>query len=96
MTAARIALSVFVLGLLAGCAGSRHVTLPDGDQVLVVSCDSGSETIGDCYNKATGLCHGPYEVLDRSEGAQVNYSAAPYKSAGGAMPKRDIMIQCSG
>jgi hypothetical protein len=96
MSAVRIALSVVIVGLLAGCTGSRRLTLPDGDQALVVSCDSGSQTIGDCYNKATGLCHGPYEVIDRSEGAQVNYSSTPYKSAGGVMPKRDIMIQCSG
>jgi hypothetical protein len=90
----RIALSVFIVGLLAGCASSRKVTLSDGDQALVVSCDSGSQTIGDCYNKASGLCHGTYEVLDRTEGQQVSYSTTPYKSAGGGMPKRDILVQC--
>jgi len=94
MACMRVALSVFVLGLLAGCSGSRQVTLPDGDHALLVSCDSGSQTIDDCYNKASGLCHGPYEVLDRSQGYQVNYSASPYKSAGGGMPKRDILVQC--
>lgn len=94
MAGIRVALLISIVGLLAGCAGSRQVKLADGDQALVVSCDSGSQTIGDCYNKASGLCHGPYEVLDRNEGSQVNYSISPYKAAGGGMPKRDILVQC--
>jgi hypothetical protein len=94
MAGMRVALSVFIVGLLTGCAGSRHVALPGSDQALLVSCDSGSQTISDCYNKASGLCHGSYEVLDRSEGYQVTYSTKAYKSAGGGMPKRDILVQC--
>lgn len=92
----RITLWVFVVGLLAGCTGSRQLTLPNGDKGFLVSCDKGSQDIGDCYNKASGLCHGPYEVIDRTEGSQVNYSANPYTATGGAMPRRDIMVQCSG
>lgn len=92
----RIALLIFIVGLSAGCTGPRQITLPNGDQGFLVSCDSGSQDIGDCYNKAAGLCHGPYEVIDRTLGAQINYSTTPYKAAGGVMPKRDMMIQCSG
>lgn len=92
----RIALLVFIVALATGCSGSRRVTLPDGDQGFVVTCNTGSQDIGDCYNKASGLCHGPYDVIDRIEGSQVNYSASAYKSAGGVMPRRDIMIQCRG
>jgi hypothetical protein len=90
----RIALLVFMVGLSAGCTGSRQVTLPGGDQALLVTCDTGSQNIGDCYNKASGLCHGPYEVIDRVQGSQVNYSANPYTGAGGAIPRRDIMVEC--
>lgn len=94
MAGTQLALSALIVGLLAGCASSRQVTVPDGDQARLISCDSGSQTIGDCYNKAAGLCHGPYEVLDRTEGYQVSYSSSPYKTAGGGMPKRDIVVQC--
>jgi hypothetical protein len=90
----RIALLVFIVGLSAGCSGSRQATLPEGDQNFLVTCNTGSQDIGDCYNKATGLCHGPYEVVDRTEGSQVNYSVNPYTAAGGAMARRDIMVQC--
>jgi hypothetical protein len=92
----RIALLVFIVGLSAGCAGSRDVTLLSGDQGFLVTCNTGSQDIGDCYNKASGLCHGPYEVLDRTQGYQVSYSANPYTAAGGAMPRRDIIVQCRG
>ncbi|MET0934474.1 MAG: hypothetical protein ABWX83_00690 [Luteibacter sp.] len=92
----RIALWVVMAGLLAGCSTSKRITLPDGDQGFLVSCDTGSQDLGDCYNKASGLCHGPYEVIDRTQGAQVNFSANPYTQAGGAMPKRDMVIQCRG
>jgi hypothetical protein len=92
----RIALLVFIVGLSAGCANSRQVTLSGGDQGFLVTCDKGSQDIGDCYNKASGLCHGPYEVIDRTQGYQVNYSANPYTTAGGAMPRRDIVVQCRG
>lgn len=90
----RIALLVFMLGLAAGCTAPRQVTLPSGDQAYVISCDSGSQDIGDCYNKAKGLCHGPYDVVDRTEGSQVSYSASPFRSAGGVMPRRDITVEC--
>ncbi|NID16907.1 hypothetical protein [Luteibacter yeojuensis] len=72
------------------------MTHPEGDQGYLVSCDSGSQDMSDCYNKAAGLCHGSYEIVDRIQGAQVNYSAKPYTPAHGIMPKRDIMIQCRG
>jgi hypothetical protein len=95
MAGTRIALLVLIIGLSAGCTQSRRITLPSGDQAFVVTCNTGSQDIGDCYNKAAGLCHGPYEVIDRLEGSQVNYSSTAYKSAGGVMPRRDIMVQCS-
>ncbi|HVI54090.1 MAG TPA: hypothetical protein VM621_03430 [Luteibacter sp.] len=92
----RIALLVCMVGLSAGCTEARRITLPDGDQAFLVTCNTGSQDIGDCYNKASGLCHGPYEVIDRTEGAQVQYSAKPYTAAGGAMARRDITVQCRG
>jgi hypothetical protein len=92
----RVALLVLTIGLLAGCAGSRHVAQPDGDQSFLVTCSNGSQDIGDCYNKAAGRCHGPYEVIERTQGSQVNFSANPYTDAGGAMPRRDLIVQCSG
>jgi hypothetical protein len=92
----RIVLLLVTIGLLAACGASKRITLPDGDQGFLVSCDTGSQDLGDCYNKASGLCHGPYEVIDRTQGAQVNFSATPYTQAGGAMPKRDMVIQCRG
>ena len=91
----RIALLVFIVGLAAGCSGPKQVTLPSGDQAYVISCDSGSQDIGDCYNKAKDLCHGPYDVVDRAEGGHVSYSASPFRSTGGVMPKRDITVECS-
>lgn len=90
----RIALLVFVVGLSAGCSGPRQITLPDGDQGFLVTCNTGSQDISDCYNKASGLCHGPYEVIDRIQGSQVNYSANPYTTGGGGMARRDMIVQC--
>jgi hypothetical protein len=95
MAGMRVALLILVGGLSAGCTESRRITLPSGDQAFVVTCNTGSQDIGDCYNKASGLCHGPYEVIDRVEGSQVNYSSNAYKSAGGVMARRDIMVQCN-
>lgn len=92
----RIALLVFMVGLSAGCTGARQVTLPGGDEGFLVTCNTGTQDIGDCYNKASRLCHGPYEVIERTEGSQVNYSANPYTAAGGAMPRRDLTVQCRG
>jgi hypothetical protein len=95
MAGMRVALLVLVTGLSAGCSHARRITLPNGDQAFVVTCNTGSQDIGDCYNKATGLCHGPYEVIDRIEGSQVSYSSNAYKSAGGVMARRDLMVQCN-
>jgi hypothetical protein len=92
----RIALLAVMVGLLAGCSISKRVTLPNGDQGFVVTCDTGSKDLGDCYNKASGLCHGSYEVVDRTQGSQVAFSTNPYTQAGGAMPKREMTIQCQG
>lgn len=89
----RLLLLVSVVAL-AGCVGAQPVTLPSGAKGFLVTCNTEARDIGDCYNKASEMCHGPYEVLERNEGSQTYYNANQYMATGGSVPKRSIMVQC--
>lgn len=79
---------------LAGCVSAKPIPLPSGAQGYLITCNTEANDIGDCYKKAAETCHGPYDIVERSESSQAYYSATPVMGTGGSIPKRSLMIQC--
>lgn len=55
------------LAILAGCATSKQVALPDGGQGFAVRCDGLVITVADCMNEAAKKCGGAYTILSRED-----------------------------
>jgi hypothetical protein len=45
---------------LVGCATAKSIKGPDGTDHQLVTCES----IGQCYNKASEVCDGPYKIVN--------------------------------
>jgi hypothetical protein len=82
------------LALLGGCVTAKPITGPDGRQSYSVSCNGGIHDLGDCYNKAAEVCHGPYDVVGGESSTAVFVSGNQYGVYGGGVPKRTIIVAC--
>lgn len=61
---------LIVLATLLACNSTpttRGVMLPDGRQGYEIGCDGGLQSMSDCMNRASALCHGPYDVITGGE-----------------------------
>lgn len=72
---------------LGGCAaGVESITAPNGKPGFLLSCDGSADSWATCYKAAVKSCHGPYDVVDRSETATpTNY---------GPIVRRNLIIAC--
>ena len=85
---------IAALGVLGGCVSAKPTIAPDGRQGFAVSCNGGRHNIGDCYQKAGEMCHGPYDVIagDSSSGTAVYGNQ--YGVYGAPVEKRTIIVEC--
>ena len=57
----RGAICIAAAALLAGCVATTSFVGPSGSQVHSAKC---SVSPNGCYQEASKICHGPYQVLD--------------------------------
>jgi hypothetical protein len=63
-----------IVFMLAGCATSKEIYLPDGTKGYNISCDGTMQSMNACYQKAGELCgSNGYELLNR-EGEMIPIS----------------------
>lgn len=92
----RLALAIIVTGTLAGCVSAKPTIAPDGRQGFAVSCNGGLHNIGDCYQKAGEMCHGPYDVIAGDSSSGTVLTGNQYGVYGGPIEKRTIIVECKG
>ena len=85
---------IAVLGVLGGCVSAKPTIAPDGKQGFAVSCNGGLHNIGDCYQKAGEMCHGPYDVIAGDSTSGTVIAGNQYGVYGGPIEKRTIIVEC--
>jgi hypothetical protein len=85
---------LLTLGVLGGCVSASPTTAPDGRPAYSVSCNGNFRDLGACYQKASEICHGPYDIIAGESGATAYYSATPQYGYGGSIAKRSIIVEC--
>lgn len=55
-----------LVALLAGCAMSRPVALPNGSIGYSIDCSGAALDMTYCMNRASQVCRGPYRVIDQA------------------------------
>lgn len=61
-----IAVVALALGL-GGCVSVEPYKTPDGRTGYLIECNGGLQSMAACMNKASELCAGPYEILNRDQ-----------------------------
>ncbi len=84
-------LIVLVLVLLNGCAITKQIKTPNGNDGYYISCNGLAVSISVCYEKAAKLCPKGYEIIDKNN----NSGVAITPHAIGSMSKKGIFIECS-
>lgn len=84
---------VGVSGVLSGCVTAKTMTAPDGNPAYAISC-GGPHTLKSCYDKASEVCHGPYNVVGGETGSRGFVSGNPYMITGGSIPQRTMIVEC--
>lgn len=85
---------VVVLAALGGCVSASPTVAPDGKPAFAVSCNGGIHTIADCYQKASEVCHGPYDIIGGESGSNMVITGNQYGVYGGGVEKRTIVVEC--
>jgi hypothetical protein len=81
--------------LVAGCATSKTVYLPDGSKGHTVNCDGAALSWNMCYQKAGQLCKAAgYEIVARQGEETPTATATQYGAFSGAAVTRSLMIKC--
>ncbi|MGD0958230.1 MAG: hypothetical protein ABSB19_00335 [Methylomonas sp.] len=89
----------FAVLLLAGCASSKELILPDGKVGYDIECDGLLSGYGDCMAKAGDFCPAGYEVININ-GSSINDNgsssyASPARAVSGAHTDRTIIAKCT-
>ena len=85
--------------MLSGCAISKKVYLPSGENGYSISCDGAAVGINVCFEKAGALCGAKgYEILNREgqvipTGLGIGSQQEAFVTAG-AFSTKSIMIKC--
>jgi len=58
-------LAVVGLVLVASCASSQQITMPDGRSGYIVNCNRNFQSLADCRNEARRICGGNYEEVTK-------------------------------
>ena len=74
--------------VLTGCVTARPLTLPNGEQGQVISCNGMARSISDCYVKAGEVCPSGYDVVDASGESHPTIVATGGSLVGGSMISR--------
>lgn len=98
---------ICVIFVLAGCATSTEMYLPEGSKGYNISCDGTMQSMGACFQKAGELCGSRgYTLLDRegeaipfgvsTGSAHVNSSggSAGYVTQTGMAVYRSLFVKC--
>lgn len=99
---------MFTCLLVLGCGGrsihAESVTLPHGQQAIVVDCKG----LADCYNKSATLCPGGYELVGSEQSgadSKATATAGPglfgsntvvASGTGSSRATHEFVIQCTG
>ena len=103
----KILLLILVI-LLASCATSKRMYLPDGSYGHNISCDGAANKIGNCFQKAGDLCGASGYTLLNREGEAIPFSHTQagvhanevnangvYVQQSGSWVSRSIFIRCN-
>lgn len=94
-----LAIIVTLAIVLIGCARSKPVTGPDGQEAHHIICTGGFSSFTDCLTKAGEIC-GPrgYQVLsqeqDYSPYGGMFASGNVFSASYGTKSKREMLIKC--
>jgi len=84
-----------IFTLLMGCATSTTFLSPDGDTWHEINCSGSAMQISDCYKKASEVCKGNYNVVEKKE-AEAGGVLVPtqFGLTATSNSKRSLIIQC--
>lgn len=84
-----------VLCLLAGCAGSKTLYLPDGRQGHSISCGGSAMSWEGCYTKAGDICRSRgYDIISKEGESTPTVTGSQYGVLAGANVSRVLVIAC--
>lgn len=63
----KIILPILSALALTACVSVEPYTAPDGRTAYLIECNGGLQSMAACMNKASELCKGPYDVLNRDQ-----------------------------
>ena len=75
--------------LIIGCATAKPITGPDGSQHQLITCES----IEYCYEKATEVCGGKYQMVNNST---EHNSIAMANSSPIITSQFKLLVKCEG
>ena len=92
----------FVMLLLAGCAASKELVLPDGKVGYNIACDGIFSGYGECMTKAGDLCPAGYDVLSINGSSTkdnvvvdgLSPYTSPTQAVSGEQTNRNIVAKC--
>jgi hypothetical protein len=100
-------MSAALVAVLAGCALSQEMYLPDGSKGHNISCDGSANSMGKCFQKAGELCGSTGYFIVNREGEAIPFGtsvgsanvgsgggSAGYVSQSGMMVTRSLFIKC--
>lgn len=81
--------------LASGCATSKTIYLPSGQQGHSISCDGSALSWSLCYEKAGKICgQKGYDIFQKDGEETPMITGSPYLITGGAIVTRTLVIAC--
>jgi len=90
----RPSITLLMTMILAGCVTAHPLTLPNGAQGQVISCNGMARSISDCYVKAGEVCPLGYDIVDANGESHPMIVATGGDLVAGSVISRSLMVHC--